>query len=261
MTVIAILQARISSKRLPGKVLEPVLGEPMLARQIERVTRAREFAELVIATSDRPEDDPIAELAGRLGVGCFRGALDDVLDRVYRAARQWHAEHVVRLTADCPLADPHVIDRVIRLHLDDGLDYTANIFPPTWPDGLDVEVVRFRCLEEAWREARLPSEREHVTYYLQTRPERYRRANVEGERNVSHLRLTVDEPKDLELVRRIYGALYPADPAFTTADVLTLIEAEPELARINAGIDRNAGFNRSLATDREFLGQKAEQNS
>ena len=260
MTVVAVLQARMSSYRLPGKVLMPILGRPMLAHQIERLLRCRGFDMLAVATSEAPEDAAIVALCEEVGVACIRGSLDDVLDRVYRTARRYYADHVVRLTGDCPLADPEVIERVVRFHLDHGFDYTTNVFPPSWPDGLDVEVVKFQCLEEAWREARLPSEHEHVTSFIETRPERYQRGNVEWESNFAHLRWTVDEPEDFELVRRIYTSLYPGNPTFATADVLALIEAEPDLARINAGIDRNAGFVKALAADREFLAQQAERD-
>ena len=235
----------------------PILGRPMLALQLERVRRARTLDRIVVATSITTADDAIAELCATLGMECFRGSLEDVLDRFYHAAVKYEAEQVVRLTGDCPLADPGVIDLVVRQHLEQGLDYTANIFPPTWPDGLDVEAVRFACLAEAWREARLPSEREHVTYFLDTRPERYRYGNVAGTEDRSGLRWTVDDPEDFALVREIYELLYPANPAFTTKEIYALLDERPELCAINAAIDRNKGFARSLEMDRKFLSRKA----
>lgn len=250
--ILGLLQARVSSTRLPGKVLLPVLGEPLLARQLERVRRATSLDRLVVCTSDRASDAPLAELCGRLDVACFRGSLDDVLDRCWRAAAAHRPEHVVRLTGDCPLADPAVLDQVVAAHLSGGHDYTSNCLVRTFPDGLDVEVLRFACLEEARREARLPSEREHVTPFVWRAPERYDLGSVTRSPDLSHLRWAVDEPADLEVVRRIYAALYPRDPAFATDDVLALLAREPELAAGNAAIPTNAGWQRSLEDDRRF---------
>ena len=152
--ILAILQARTGSTRLPGKVLSPILGRAMLALQVERVSRAENIDELILATTVDPTDDPIERLAGELGVGCFRGSVEDVLDRFYQAALSSSPEHLVRLTGDCPLIDPVVIDLTIARHLQAGCDYTSNTLHPTYPDGLDVEVIRFGALSEAWRDAR-----------------------------------------------------------------------------------------------------------
>lgn len=247
--ITAILQARMSSTRLPGKVLRTVLGRPLLALQLERVRRSLRIERLIVATSDRDEDAPVAGLAAAEGVDCFRGSLDDVLDRFYRAALPSKPQYVVRLTGDCPLADPAIIDSVIELCERGGYDYASNALRPTFPDGLDVEVVRFRCLEEAWREARLPSEREHVLPFVHRRPDRYKIGILQNDVDLSRLRWTVDEPEDLELVTRIYEALYAGNPAFSTADVLRLIEREPALAEINSRHVRNAGSLSSARKD------------
>lgn len=257
--VVAIVQARMTSRRLPGKVLKPILGRPMLALQIERVRRASALDRIVVATSVTPDDDAVAKACQEMAVECFRGSLGDVLDRFYRCALAHGAEHVVRLTADCPLADPQVIDRVVRAHLDGGFDYTANVSPPTWPDGLDVEVVRFSALTDAWREAELPSEREHVTYFIETHPQRFRYGNVAAAVDRSGLRWTVDDPEDFDLVRRIYEALYPANAAFTTDDILALLQARPELRALNAHLERNAGMATSLEADKKFLASRGTQ--
>lgn len=250
MTIIAILQARLSSTRLPGKVLKPVLGQPMLARHIERIHRSRRIGQLVVATSTHSSDDPLALLCETLGVSCYRGSLEDVLDRFYQAARSFQPEHVVRLTGDCPLADPAVIDQCIDLHVAGGYDYTSNCHPPTYPDGLDVEVIRFPVLQAAWREATLASEREHVMPFVWRRPERFRLGNLLNPAgDLSHLRWTVDEPADFELVSRVYGALYPEAPTFAMGDILDLIRRQPELASINKQHDRNEGLAESLAKD------------
>jgi spore coat polysaccharide biosynthesis protein SpsF len=229
---LAILQARPSSRRLPGKVLADVLGQPMLARQIERVARAKRVDELVVATSDEPSDDGIAALCRELGVACFRGSLDDVLGRFYAAAaaQSPRPAHVVRLTGDCPLADPALIDAVIELHLSSGADYTSNALERRFPDGLDVEAMRFEALEAAQREARGAAQREHVTPYLYEHPGRFALASLRCERDLAALRFTVDEPADLRFVQRVYAALYPANPAFGWRDVLALVERDPAFA-------------------------------
>lgn len=247
--VLAILQARMSSSRLPGKVLLPLLGEPMLARQIERLRRAQRIDKLIVATSAAPSDDPIAEQCVRLGVACFRGALDDVLDRFEQAARPHDPQHVVRLTADCPLADPELIDQLIAKHLASGADYTTNANPPSYPDGLDAEVIRYAVLHIAWREARRQSEREHVTLFVASQSERFAIETLRSEVDLSALRWTVDEADDLELVEHIYAALYPANPAFTMQDVLHLLEARPELRTFNTTHRRNEGLEKSLLQD------------
>jgi len=239
MKVLAIIQARMSSIRLPGKVLSEILGRPMLACQIERLRRAESFEELVVATSDHDEDNAIETFCREAGVDCFRGVLDDVLARFYDCAAAYGAKHVVRLTGDCPLADPTVIDRVVRFHLDGSYDYTSNIQPPTWPDGLDVEIMRMSALDDAHAEAKLPSEHEHVTPFIRNRPERYRIGNLVQEPDLSRHRLTVDEPEDLEKVRRIYEHLYPNNPAFTFGDVMALLNGDAALAAVNTHIGPN----------------------
>ena len=251
--IVGILQARASSRRLPGKVLKPILGRPMLERQIERLRRARRMDRLVVATSDNPTDDGIDRLCESLATDCFRGSLEDVLDRFYQAARRHRARTVVRLTGDCPLADPSIIDRLIGLHEATGDDYTSNTVTRTYPDGLDAEVVEFDCLHTAWREAVLPSEREHVTPFIYHRPERFRLGNLRQDEDMSHLRWAVDELQDFAFVSAIYEALYPDDPAFTTADVLALLERRPDIATMMGNAATNEGYRRSLAADAAIL--------
>jgi len=248
MSILAIVQARLSSTRLPSKVLMPILGQPMLALHIERLRRTETLDKLVVATSDNAEDDAIVALCEGVGIDCFRGSLDDVLDRFYRCARGYMPEHVVRLTGDCPLADPDIIDRVVRFHVKGNYDYTSNVFPPTWPDGMDVEVMRMSSLTEAHAESELPSEREHVTPFICNHPDRYRLGNLTNEADLSSHRLTVDEPEDFEKIRRIYEILYPINPAFTTDEVLALLENDNALSGLNAHIGRNEG---SRETDKK----------
>lgn len=244
--ILGVLQARTSSSRLPGKVLLPLLGVPMLSRQVERVTRAANIDRLIVATSVDPADDAIAAVAVEAGLGCFRGSLEDVLNRYYQAARPHRPSHVVRLTADCPLADWQLIDRAVGFAVEGGYDYASNTLKPTWPDGLDVEVMTFAALESAWREARQPPEREHVTLYVYSHPERFRLGSLDSEIDISAMRWTVDEPADFEFVRRVYEALYPGNPAFTTRDILRLLLNKPELMQINQGFGCNEGLQCSI---------------
>jgi spore coat polysaccharide biosynthesis protein SpsF (cytidylyltransferase family) len=251
MKNVAVLQARMTSSRLPGKVLRPILGQPMLALQIERIRRAKLIHHLVVATSTDASDTPVADLCARLGVEAYRGSLDDVLDRMYRAAAPHAPTHLVRLTGDCPLTDPTVIDLIIRSHVEHDADYSSNTQPPSFPHGLDAEVARWTAFECVHREARLPSEREHVTPYLYRHPELFRLNPVIADVDRSSMRWTVDHPSDFDLVARVYGALYPGNAAFTTEDVLRLFEREPDLATINAGLSRHEGMQRSLRADAE----------
>ena len=221
---LAILQARMTSSRLPGKVMAPVLGEPMIGRQVERLRRARLIDKLVVATSVHESDDLLADYVQTLGVQVFRGPLDDVLER-FRATLVRHpeAKAVVRLTADCPLADPEVIDQVIAHHHASGADYTSNTLGTrTYPHGLDTEVIAPNALVDAAERADDPYEREHVTPYIYRRPETYRLAGLEREGSLADLRWTVDLPEDLAFVRDVYAKLYPFDPEFTSDAVAAL---------------------------------------
>ncbi len=256
MKALAILQARVSSSRLPGKVLMPILAQPMLFRQIERVNRCQALERLVVATSvDRSDDPLVAECAAR-GIACSRGSLDDVLHRFVQSAAPYRPETIVRLTGDCPLADPALIDDVIRYFHAGNYDYVSNCLPPTFPDGLDVEVMRLACLELADREAVLPSEREHVTKFLQARPERFRLGNYISPVDRSQMRWTVDEPDDLAFVRSVYEELYPVKRDFTTDDILNLLERNPRLRSINSKFERNEGLKRSLQADAQRLARR-----
>lgn len=252
MKVVAVIQARASSTRLPGKVLMPLLGQPMLARQLERVRLCRAIDEIVVATSARDDDTPVAMVAADAGFAVYRGSLDDVLDRYYQAAMEHGAECVVRLTGDCPVIDPAVVDTVVSHHLEHGFDYTTNAIERTYPQGMDTEVFSFPVLALAWREAMLPSEREHVTPFIHRRPERFNLGHVHYGRDCSHLRLTVDEPADFALIERIYETLYPSNPRFSLEDMLALFDADPELADLNRAVDREAGLRKSLAQDEAF---------
>jgi len=247
--ILAVVQARLSSTRLPGKVLRPILGRPLLQLQLERLNQSRSLDQIIVATSDQPSDRPLVQSCRDFGVDCICGSLDDVLDRYYQAARHCGAHQIVRVTGDCPLIDPVVIDQVIAQHVSGDYDYTSNVHPPTFPDGLDVEVMRFSCLEQTWRQAKLPSDREHVTPFIWRQPELFALSNVTNETDLSNLRWTVDEAEDFEFVSRVYQALYLTDPSFSTTQVLAFVAAHPELSELNKQFERNAGMRRSIALD------------
>ena len=233
--ILAIIQARMSSTRLPGKVLKPIVGRPMLDLQLERLKRARAIDRLVVATSDQADDDPIAALCEELGIGVFRGSLSDVLARYCGALQEFGpADHVVRLTADCPLADPDVIDGCIARHLASGADYTSNGVKRTFPKGLDVEVMTAAALVRAHRNATARDEREHVTMHIYRNQQTFKLAHYVQERQLGSLRWTVDTPEDLKMVTAVYQALYEDNPDFRQADILALIASHPEIAVINA---------------------------
>lgn len=234
MNVLCILQARMSSTRLPGKVLKPILGQPMLARQLERIRRARRIDRVMVATSIEPGDAAIESLCGALGVECFRGSLADVLDRYYQAALRYRPAHVMRLTGDCPLTDPEILDRLVEMHEREGNDYSANVHERTYPDGLDAEVFKFAMLEKAWANGHSALEREHVTPYMYRTGPDCKRGALKDSMDRSSLRWTVDYPEDFVFVSKIFGHLYPVKPTFNTADVHRLLAEQPELSSINS---------------------------
>ncbi|MFH1686493.1 MAG: glycosyltransferase family protein [bacterium] len=229
--------------------MKPILGRPMLQCQIERLRRASTIDRLIVATSKNVSDDPIESLCGLLDIDCFRGDLEDVLDRFYQAARAYAPDYVVRLTGDCPLADPTLIDQVVSFCREGDYDYVSNTLVPTFPDGLDIEVCRYDVLTQAWREAVKVSEREHVTPFVWQQPDRYKLANFASEHDNSALRWTVDEPADLKLIAAIYEELYPKNPEFTTNDILELIDKKPQMRLVNSGFARNEGFAKSVRQD------------
>jgi glutamate-1-semialdehyde-2,1-aminomutase len=247
--IVAIVQARMGSRRLPGKVLADIAGEAMLGRVVARTWCARTVNRVVVATSDTAADDAVEAFCGQKNYAVFRGSEADVLDRYYRAAKVFNAEVIVRVTADCPLLDPEVIDRVVAAYLAGDCDYASNTLVCTYPDGLDAEVFSATALESAWYTARRETDREHVTPYLRSSG-RFRLRNVECElgRSLHHLRWTVDEPGDLEFVRAIYARL-GANADFSWREVLSLLDAEPSLTELNGAWVRNAGYYRSFAQE------------
>jgi spore coat polysaccharide biosynthesis protein SpsF len=225
---LAILQARMSSTRLPGKVMRPILGEPMIGRQVERVRRARRLSGVVIATSTAPDDDVIEAYAAEIGVGCYRGPLDDVLGRFVGALKPaGNPKTFLRLTADCPLADWRLIDACIDAHQAAGADYTHNSPGWTFPKGLDVEVCETAALLRADAEGRTPYEREHVTPFIYGHPELFKIERITRDPPLRY-RWTVDTPEDFAFVTAVYAALYPTNPAFTSEDILDWQATHPD---------------------------------
>ena len=238
MSTAIVVQARMGASRLPGKVLKPILGRPMLAYQIERLRRCTTASRLVIATTDKPADDVVAAFCTREGVAFVRGSESDVLARYHAAIGAFPAQAVVRVTADCPLLDPELVDEVIGVYAAAAgrYDYVSNMLEKTYPYGMAVEVMSAKALDEAHREAKDPAEREHVTPFIYRRPERYRLKSLTTTPDLSRHRWTVDTPEDFELVSRILGELYARKPRFGMADVLALLEKHPDWPAINAHV-------------------------
>lgn len=249
--VVAIIQARMASTRLPGKVLMDIAGKPMLWHVIERVKRCKKIDSIVVATTSREEDKAVIELARKCGVETFAGSEEDVLDRYYQAAKKFDADPIVRITADCPVIDPQIVDEVIKEYTEGGYDVCS--LSGEFPDGLDVGICSFKALEDTWRNAKLPSEREHVGTYMWKHPEKFKLGKYVKFDNLGHYRWTVDEERDLRFIREIFSRLYKPEEVFLTGDILNLLEREPDLLKINAGIIRNEGYLKSLKEDEEFL--------
>jgi len=239
MRVVAIIQARMGSTRLPGKVLKDLAGATVLERVVSRLCRCRLVSEVVVATSTEQADDAIVNECRRLGTEAFRGSEQDVLDRYYRAAQHARAEVVVRITSDCPLIDPGVTDKAIQAFLTQQPDYASNALERTYPRGLDTEVMTFSALESAWTEARQAYQREHVTPFLYQHPERFKILSVKGDRDYSQYRWTLDTPEDLEFLRAVYTRGVDRQD-LTWQDVLNMLEREPELAEINRHVVQKA---------------------
>jgi spore coat polysaccharide biosynthesis protein SpsF len=259
--IVAIIQGRMSSSRLPGKILADIAGQPMLTRVFTRTSRAKTLDDVIFATTTDPSDDPVAEYCDFSGIPFVRGCLFDVLDRYYQAASQAKADVVVRITADCPVIDPDLIDDVVKTVvsgqssvISGGFDFAANRLPPPWnrtyPIGLDVEACTFKVLKKAWKEAKEPQHREHAMPYfyegvklitenrsLQTgvSPRGFNIALLHHPTDFGDYRWTVDTPEDLEFMRQVYSRFNGRDD-FSWKEVLDLVHDEPELMKINAGV-------------------------
>ncbi|MDD5339655.1 MAG: glycosyltransferase family protein [Candidatus ainarchaeum sp.] len=251
--ITAILQARMGSTRLPGKSAREIAGRPMLWHVLQQLKRSMMVETIVVATTTNAADDEIEKLANASGVKCFRGSEEDVLGRYIGAVQKFGGDIVVRVTADCPLMDAGVIDRVIADFKKGGADYVSNVHPPTFPDGLDVEVFSRDALMRAGLEAKLGSEREHVTPYIWKNTGLFRQRNVANGKDLSALRWTVDTPEGLEFVESAYRALGKKGSAhsFGMQDVLEVLAKNPKIAEINKKSGRNEGYAKSLKEDKE----------
>lgn len=240
MKTVITIEARMRSTRLPGKVLKPVLGRPLLALMIERMQQVWQADQIVVATTDNRADDPIADLAQQLGVGWFRGSEDDVLDRVLKAAQSVNADLIVEMTGDCPLADPLIVDQMIGIFKTNSVDYCANVLTRTYPRGMDTQVFPVKVLAQVSELTQDPTDHEHVSLYIYNHPEHFRLLNVVSgyPLDVADLRLTVDTPEDFELIQAIYHELYPVNPRFNLSNILDLFKRRPELKMVNQNIQQ-----------------------
>jgi len=247
-----IIQARMGATRLPNKVLMPLAGKPVLEHVIRRCQNAQTVDHVIIATTTEPEDKAIEELVSSLGISVFCGSSNDVLDRYYQAAKYFNLEHIVRITADCPMIDAEIIDRVVKEYFKTGVDYAANILEPSYPDGEDVEVFSFDVLYRAWQEAKMLSEREHVTPYI-IKNGFFNKINVSHNFDLSQQRWTLDELRDYQKLSGIFDALYLKDAFFHMNDIAEFLAAHPDIDKMNADIVRNQGYQKSLAEDRKVV--------
>ena len=246
-----IIQARMGSSRLPSKVLmKSDDGRPLLYYVINQLRYCTKVKNLVIATTTNQEDDEIEKFANDNSVNIFRGKEKDVLDRYFQCAKKYSFSTIVRITADCPLIDPQIVDKVIEKFFSGNYDFATNTLTRTFPIGTDVEVFSFSALNRAWENTQLPSEREHVTPYLR-KEENFKIINIENDKNISNLRLTVDRIEDFELIKQILNNI-SINPIHLE-DVLELFSQKPELIEINKHINHNEGFNKSLEEDKEFI--------
>jgi spore coat polysaccharide biosynthesis protein SpsF len=240
MKTAAIIEARMASTRLPGKILLPVLGKPLLELLVERLQWAHRLDQIIVATTDKPSDDVLEDFALRLGIGLFRGSEDDVLDRVLRAAEQYKVKIIVEVTGDCPLIDPLIVDRVVEAYQNNRVDYVSNVLKRTYPRGLDVQVFSTALLKKVAGLTRDPVDHEHVSLYIYSHPESFTLMNVDSglAEKYREVRLTVDTKEDFNLIREIFERLYGKNPKFGLSEVLRLRDQNPELQKINSHIQQ-----------------------
>lgn len=251
--IVAIVQARMSSTRLPNKVLMNLGGKTVVGQVVNQLSYSKLLNEVVLATSTDKIDDPLEKWAMEHNVRYFRGDLDNVLKRYFDTAKQTKADIIVRITADCPLIDPEVVDNVISNFLEGGYDYYSNTNPPTFPDGLDTEVFSFTTLEKAYKEADLQSEFEHVTPYIRNHPETFKTGNYKSEIHYENLRWTLDNREDYDLLTQLFTALNKENSFINYKEVIDYVHANSELLKTNAHIKRNEGYIKSLIEDKKAM--------
>ena len=238
MRIVAIIQARMGSTRLPGKILKKVNGRPLLSYQLERLQQSNFISDLVIATTTDEKDDLIVEFCKKNNILWFRGSEEDVLARYYETAKTFNADAIVRITSDCPIIDVQVVNKTIQYFVDNNFDYVSNTVKRTYPRGLDTEVFTFAALEKAYKEAVMEREREHVTAYFYTNADVFKIGSVQNEVDYSKYRWTVDTEEDFQLIKNIIEKLYNENPKFTLHDTVKLMEANPDWFYINAHIEQ-----------------------
>jgi spore coat polysaccharide biosynthesis protein SpsF len=251
MKIIVITQARCGSTRLPNKVLKQINGETLLGIHLKRILRSRKINLLIVATTTDQADDAIIEIANKAGTTSYRGSINNVLDRFYQAAKPYHPDWVVRLTSDCPLIDPDLMDAIIDKTLELDVDYCSNSLNPTYPDGMDVEVFKYSALEKAWNEATLDSEKEHVTPYIHknssfNNKDLFTSYNFANNVNYENVRLTVDEQKDFDVVSGLILKLGTNEGWKTYADYYL---QDNIIKNLNSDIERNEGYIKSIQKD------------
>jgi len=245
MDITAIIQARMTSTRLPAKILMEVMGRPLLSYLIEQLGHSRHLSDIIIATTTGTEDDPVSDLAKQEGLKVYRGSEHDVLERYYQAAREFGIGHIMRITADCPLMQPNICDWVADVYTNSRCDYART--GESFAEGVDCEVFRREALNKAWKEAKLTSEREHVTLYFRNHPEIFKIMTIDNESDDSRYRITVDEKEDFQVVQAILENLYRrSKPYIKIDDIKAFLDSHPEIYSINAHIIRNEGIIKTL---------------
>ncbi len=251
--ILGVIQVRLGSTRLPGKALREIAGKPLLWYLCERVSLAKNIDKIVIATSDNSSNVPIVEFAKRHGIDCFAGSEQDLIDRLYKTAIKFGAEAIVRITGDCPLADWELIDRMVGFYRENpcAYDFITNTRPPSFPDGLDLEVIPVTSLQKAWNEIRDPFWREWFTSFISEHPEIFRIVNIANSEDLSHLRWTVDYEEDFQFVNEIFTRLYSQNKGFVMRDILQLLEKVPGLGRINSKHTRNEAYSQAKEAEKK----------
>jgi len=248
--ITVIIQARTQSVRLPNKVLALVEDKPLIWYIIERLKKSNTVEQIILAIPSRKEDNELIKIADNCNILSFVGDENDILERFYCAALKFNAGPIIRITGDCPLVDPYLLDKMVQFYLENDYDYVSNTIIPTYPDGIDIEVFSLSALSRAYKEAKLKSEREHVTPYIWNNPKKFHLYNYENSIDQSNFRWCVDEQPDLELIRWIYSKFKPKI-IFPFKEVMMLIESNPEILKINDKIKRNEGYVKSIKEDDE----------
>jgi spore coat polysaccharide biosynthesis protein SpsF len=244
-----IIQARMGSSRLPGKVLMEIDSKPLLWYMISRLRKLKNPADLLLATTDSSKDTPLVKFSEEIKIKIYRGSENDVLDRFYQGAKLFCPDIVVRVTGDCPLIDPSVIDEGLAIFNKNSYDYLSNVHPPTYPDGYDVEIFTFQALEKAWKEAKKTSEREHVTPFIWNHPELFNLGNYQNDIDYSNYRLTVDEAQDFELIKNIILYFKSNWQELKMKEIISFLDQRKDLKKLNAQFERNEGYIKSLKQD------------